>query len=566
MTNIARHKKLLYILLIFIVYNSFFINKAFHIDDPFTISITRAVSQNSFIPVDFYHPRVTNGYFFGNPPFLGYFYLPFIKLFGEKEIVFHIASLPFSLLAIIAMYCLSLRFVRKGSRILPVLFLISTPAFIIMSQSIMLDIPELALMLSAIASFIYGIDRNDRKLLFIAGILSTSAILVKYSGVLIIPIMVIYILFFARKRFLLFLLIPLTVLIVWIIYNMPFYKNLIFIPLLLKRIEMLSFDVVLTRFFACLSFVSGTALINLLLIPFILYNRKNKLLLLGSLPVGFCPFIFKKIFIEYTFIEKFFLAFLFVSSIFLLLVIFKKGTFSSPNKIGNKDKLFLGLWLLIVLVFNVLLQFVSARFILFLFPPMFLIISNELSIHNSYFSLNSKKIVPLLVSVTVLFSTFLAIGDYHFADTYRDFVKNLKKEIPSKKKKYVSPPSYSACYTWGYAYYLNRYYPISFDANAWQRNNIDRRDLFLALPNEPVLPIVLKGMNDFTRFDSPDFKRILVKERTYESNVFLHNRRYRVGFYSHDWGMLPFKLFIRKRISEKFSIYVFVSRDVPAAF
>ncbi len=194
MPNIIRSRKFICLLLAFVIYNLFFINKAFHIDDPSTIYIARAINQN---PLNV--PRVLC---LSNPILIGYYYAPIIRLFGEREIWLHIFYLPFSLLAIISMFFLGLRFIGKG--LLPALSLIVSPAFLIMSHNIMLDIPVLAFSLSAIAAFIYGIDKNDNRLLFLSGVLAGMAGLIKYSGLMVIPIMFIYALLFSKKRFCLF--------------------------------------------------------------------------------------------------------------------------------------------------------------------------------------------------------------------------------------------------------------------------------------------------------------------------------------------------------------------------
>ena len=155
--KVEKHKNFIILLILFTIYNFFFVNKAVHIDDHFTISIAKAVNEN-FLNV----PKV----FFSNPILLGYYYAPIIKLFGEEEIWLHIFYFPFTLLAIISMYSLSLRF--TGKSLLPTLFLVSTPAFIVMSQDIMLDIALLGFFLGSVALFTYGLDRDDNRLLILS--------------------------------------------------------------------------------------------------------------------------------------------------------------------------------------------------------------------------------------------------------------------------------------------------------------------------------------------------------------------------------------------------------------
>jgi len=518
------------------LYNLFFINKAFHIDDTFTINIAQAVNKN-FINV----PYV----FFSNPILLGYYYAPVIRLFGESEIWMHLFYLPFSLLVIASMYFLSLRFTGKG--LLPTLSLVVTPAFIIMSHNIMLDIPLLGLFLTSLAVFIYGIDKNNKKLLFLSGVLAGLTVLVKYTGLILIPLMLFYCLLSDKRKYCLFLMIPIFLFSIWCVHNIIFYRSLPFIQALLMRLHPLSAGTILKRVFTCLSFISGTSIILFLLTPFILVNRKEFFLLFSSFPIGLCPFLIKSIFGEYTFIEKVFLSLLFVLSLFLIFSMLKLYLSSRSKKSYNKDRQFLFLWFFIILFFNISSQFVTARFILLLFPPMLLLFYEKI-ITSRIYSKNifRKLIIPFHV-IVFLFSTVLAIGDFRFAGIYRDFVEYLQKNY-SDKMLYFGRLSYSDYYAWGYSYYLNRYFPYGESKNSL----IHSQDIFLASPTEAVLPIVIQGKsftNDF------NLNRFLVGEVDYKSHVFLHNRKQRTGFYSYDWGLLPFKITFGKSTLEKFNIY-----------
>lgn len=537
MTNIIRHKNILYLSFSLIVFNLFFINKAFHIDDPFTIDIARAVNQNFL-----YVPHV-----FSNPILLGYYYASVIRLFGENEISMHIFHLPFVLLAIISMYILSLRFIGKS--ILPTLLLATSPAFLIMSHNIMLDIPMLGFFLCALATFIYGTDRHDNRLLFLSAILAGVASLIKYSGLMLIPIMFLYALLHSQRRSYLFLIIPICLFFIWLIHNIIFYKHFPFIDDLLIRLKEWSPNIILIRIFACLSFISGTSISSLLLLPFFLCNKNNAFLLFISLPIGLCPFILKNPFAEYPVFEKSFLSLLFISSLFIILIIFKISLFC--KKSYSKDKLFLFLWFFIFLIFNIFCQFVTARFILLLFPPMFLIMYNELIVNHIHLSSIFKKAIKFVVLFTILLSTILAIGDYHFAGVYRDFIKYLKKEIPADSNIYSCSASYSYYYSWGYSYYLNKYYP---QIATYHKKNL--QDILFITPSELVLPIVIQNLSISPEFNNPDFYKISIERF---SHVFLHNRKHHTGFYSYDWGLLPFKISLFSSTLEKFYIYRFVA-------
>ncbi|MBU0694600.1 MAG: glycosyltransferase family 39 protein [Candidatus Omnitrophica bacterium] len=546
---LRRYNSLFILVVLLIIYNSFFLNKAFHIDDPFTIDIARAVNKN-FLNV----PQV----FFSNPILLGYYYGPIIKLFGEREIILHIFSLPFALLAIVAMFILSVRFTKKG--LLPTLFLVISPAFLIMSHNIMLDIPLLSFFLGALAAFVYGVDKDNNFLLFFSGILAGMAILTKYSGLMVLPLMFIYAWLFSKRRCGLFLLIPLAVFFLWNIQNIIFYKRCIFLGALLYRLRSFSFHVILERIFASLSFISGTSIVSLFLAAFFLRKRNCIFLFLLSLPVSLCPFLMKGYFIDYTNWCKLALSLFFVFSLFIIFILFKNGLAALIKKPRGKDKddIFLSLWFFLLLGFTIFIQFVAARFILLLFPPMFLLIYRELSRHKVYFLPKFKKMISFSIIITGLISTILAIGDYHFAGIYRDFPKVIKKISLSANKNICSPCDFYVPYNaWGYAYYLTKYFPrdlkgLFFNLEGWPEEMT--KDDIVILPSEPVLSAVVGGQWE-ERFKKLTQEMILSQRFCYKGNVALHNRRFHTGFYSHDWGLLPFYVSLRKIPLETFNVY-----------
>ncbi|MDO9066334.1 MAG: glycosyltransferase family 39 protein, partial [Chloroflexota bacterium] len=374
----------------------------------------------------------------GNPILLGYYCAPIISLLGEQEVWLHIFFLPFSLIVIISMYILSRRFIGRG--IFTALCLCITPVFVVMSQNIMLDIPLLAFFLGALATFIYGVDKDDKKLLFLSVILAGIASLIKYSGLLVILLMFIYALASSKKRYSLFLLISIFIFFLGCVHNLIFYNRIYFLVALLRRAKEFSINAIFIRIFACLSFLSGTSIISILLIPCLLRKKINQLLLAISLPVGLCPFLVKDPFIRYGNVEKGILALLFISSFFIIVIIFKACILSIFKKSRDNDSLFLSLWFIFLLIFTIGIQFVAARFILLLFPPMFLLIVKELNLSKISPSGGLRnKFIPASILITIIISTTLAIGDYRLAGVYRDFVSSLKEKLSLNKDIYFCP-------------------------------------------------------------------------------------------------------------------------------
>lgn len=571
-----KYKFLIIILILFIVYNLFFLNKAIHIDGYVTLTMAKDVKENLF--------ALSNNYV-SNPVLLGYYYAPILKLFGESETAFHIFHLPFSLLIIISMYFLSLRF-TKGS-FLPVLFLISTPAFIVNSQNIMQDIPMLSFFLVSVSLFVYGTDRDDKLLLILSGILTGMAILTKYSGLLLIPILTCYCFIFSKKRNCLYLIIPILIFLLWSIYTFYLYGNSAFIGgLIVKLKKFFNIEDILVRTLAGIEILSSSSIISILLVCFLL-KKKNLNLFLFSLLTGTCIiFLVGPSFLEYTIMEKFMLAIFFVSSLFIIMIIFKTGLSFFSNRKENKDNLFLSFWFFLILIFTIFIQFIAARFVLILFPPMFLVIYNQIQSDSMVFKSRFRKSILVFIIITFIISTIVAIGDYHYAGIYRDIVSYVKElDIAPQNQIYFLAAG------WGYNYYIIKrgykllifpqfqaiyiptytwywwydYYRMEVKKNFMRigkykgRELIEEQseddDIFIVVPTGNSLPNIQfrqRVLNNLTKFG---WNKKLVNCHNYFGNIILHHKKFHTGFYSHDWGFFPFKLFSRKQLMESFKIY-----------
>lgn len=530
-----KYRALILIIIAFVCYNSLFINKALHIDDPPTLGIARVAN------IDFF--RAAKGYY-TNPPLIGYYYAPIIRLCGEKEWVLHLFYFPFSILAVISMYFLCQRF-AKGSQF-PLLFLIVTPAFIISSHSIMLDIPLLAFFLTAITSFVYGLDKNNNILLSISGVCAAAAILTKYAGLMLIPILLLYGLFHSHRKKTVFLLIPLGVFALWNAYCIFVFREFFFYKRLMPWLERYLFNGIGIRMLAVLSFLSGTSVIVLLLSPF-LANRKNAWSLVLSFFAGTMPFILQDIFIEYTIFEKSALAILFSASAFMLILVCRNSIRGIIRQ-DCRDQIFLGVWFLLALAFSLLTNFIAARFFLLLFPPLFLLLHHELADNP----LLRPRWIAYAVFITLFISTILALGDYQAAGAFRHFTSYASRKFPERDNTYFFTSGYYL--SWEYPYYLQRDFS-DFNTHKDLVQNSPDYYAILITPTEALLPIVVLKKDEFDRYISENYRSILRQSVSYYGKVFLHHKRYRTGFYCHDWGLLPFVFSLKERPLERFEVY-----------
>ncbi len=211
------NRKLILIAIVFtMVLNLPFLNKPITIDDPVVLEVAEQIVKEPLRPYscwinwlgDFLPMFDTTT----NPPLTSYFLAPFLAIWGYNEIALHTGMLVFPLMIALGMVALSRRF--TGGSIWPVLLVITSPALSV-SNNTMRDVPGTAFIVAAVACFVYGCDRDSRKLLFWGSFFAGCALLVKYSQLIVFFVFIAYALLNRKPRHLLWLLVPLAMLGVW---------------------------------------------------------------------------------------------------------------------------------------------------------------------------------------------------------------------------------------------------------------------------------------------------------------------------------------------------------------
>ena len=194
-------------------------DKAFHIDDTAHLEMARWIAQQPLRPLsgllswgnDFEPIYVTN-----QPPL--YFYLMALigTLFGWTEAAMHSVMALFSLWAILVFYRLSRLWLKDHAIWLTSLLALS-PAFVL-GQNSMVDIPLLAIWMQFFFVLLSPSQHASRRL-FWASVFCTFALLVKYTSLVLVPILMLHIVWHRRFMHLFYLLIPIGALGLWSIFN-----------------------------------------------------------------------------------------------------------------------------------------------------------------------------------------------------------------------------------------------------------------------------------------------------------------------------------------------------------
>src|SRR5665811_1824611 len=185
-----------------------FIFKAFHLDDTVFVWLGQQKLDDPFslgLPDHGYEGNFFSLYLDTHPPLFTSYLSLLIRLFGGSgEVGLHLGMIMFPVLAAVSMFYLGRRF--TDSPLTATLLLIVTPGFMVMSQSVMTDVPALSLWLAAIASYVYAIDRDDgrTRLLTLAGVFTSLAILTTYQSFSLLPLLFVYALLKRRVTCLLY--------------------------------------------------------------------------------------------------------------------------------------------------------------------------------------------------------------------------------------------------------------------------------------------------------------------------------------------------------------------------
>src|SRR6266851_1336269 len=150
------------LLLLAVLYTGLNACKPLHIDDTAYYWYARQISQHPFDPYGFTllwydEPNEANDIL--APPVFPAWWALCIRLFGEVPLLWKLGLLPWCLLLTMALHALFRRFATGLEMSLTWLTMLS-PA-LLPSLNLMLDVPALALSLSAICLFLGACDRNS---------------------------------------------------------------------------------------------------------------------------------------------------------------------------------------------------------------------------------------------------------------------------------------------------------------------------------------------------------------------------------------------------------------------
>lgn len=506
-----------------------FLGKAISIDAPVFVAVAERIVEIPWDPFGFEmvwdstspHAAAFNR----NPPLLSYYLAAWIAPFGTHDGLLHAALLPFPLIAALSFLGIARRV--AGAGLAPAALLVCTPAFFVLSTTVMLDLPMLACFLFAVYALLRGREPDGIRWQWASGVAAAATGLMKYVGFAVAPLLAAGVLLLYSRDFRALLRVLGPALLAWGLwgaYTWSVYGTVHFLG---------STDVVIDKhadefwnqLLSTPVFYGGALLFPIALwLTTLARGRKGSELavlglLLGTAVVTFVlpdgePSRRHPIDVE----ESVFAAVGFAGAFFLW------GSCLRPQRI-REDPLeaFLVLWLLGFLAFTTLFNWhVNAADALLAAPPVLLLL-----FRNDALRPGARQVIGCL-AVMLPLSLLLATADAIQAGVYRRAAADIAEEIGER------PGSRWFVGQWGLHHYLGR---IGFQAVVppmYGRSDIEEGDWLASARNVSQID-VSHEMSGYRREPG-------VWSREYRSWLPLRttNPDAGAGFYSHHYGYVPF--------------------------
>jgi len=171
-----------------------FINKPFHIDDTVFLRVAQRILEYPLAPYEFsYSWNATHQSIWKqslHPPLHSYLLAIVGMTTGFGEIPVHLWGLCFAFGAVFLMYRLAARFCQFPMT--ATLASLAAPAFLVSATTAMADVPMFFFWLLAVYVTVHAGDEARPTRLWVAGLAASAAVMTKYFGIALVPLLVVY--------------------------------------------------------------------------------------------------------------------------------------------------------------------------------------------------------------------------------------------------------------------------------------------------------------------------------------------------------------------------------------
>ena len=512
-----------------------FLNQPFHMDDPGFIEYARA-RQDAPLEMqlhDYVFFGVRNETFFDTHPPLVSAYIATLMYVsgGESELLFHGAFLIFPLLAGISMYFLARKFTRHS--LLGTLLLMGTPGIIVMSHTVMSDVPGISFWLATVALYVYGLERRSLGLMALCGITMTLGIFTSYQVLSVIPLLFVYAA--VRRELSILALLP------FMLPISSFASYMVWHTVATGSLPRFSYGEGAPM--AWYSMVQkGTSVLVTLAAATIFFGILYRVLIVKVW--DYYVYVVLLLPIAVSIISQYLRGFFSAPSAVLVILLMPLGMIfiyqiyaegwerlraerDRPRALAKT--LLLLLWLTGVLFYVVVLMpYSSVRYLLPLFPPLVLLFVNLVETRFAGSEARVHNILLAAVVSTTALGLLVAAADLELARANRDVSQNEVRDLGGMLAA-------EGKHLWFAGEFGLRYY---MEEGGYQELPLDK------LPDEGDM-IIQSPLGNWRAFSEELDHRLELYERIDYGGyipVRVTSHRSNAGFYGSHWGILPFSL------------------------
>jgi 4-amino-4-deoxy-L-arabinose transferase-like glycosyltransferase len=415
MTSLKKYSAYLWIAAFVLGDIALFSSRAVYLDEPFFLALAHSPRNHWLFFED--SQRVIFGLLYpvfgggSHPPAVVYYLSALFSLLGHfSEIPFRLLYSIFGLAAAFGLYGLARQ--RCASPLGVTLLFAASPAFFLMSQTLMMDVPMLGFLLLGLHFYFDPIDGRPPRLI-LAGICFSLSALTGYTA--LVPLACLFVSALltqqSRSRLATVAVAP-CFLAIWLVLMLLYYHKDPLTPVIRY---FAAYRSPAHNILATPSFLGGVTVFPWL---FLMMLRKGKetgtLLVIASFAVATAL----SFFIDWKSFGYGLWFILLASSGTALLLLFASEAVRTVRNKWTPLELFIVMWFPATVFFFILVaQFISARYLLLAMPSLYLLLFNRST---------SRSLVAVFVP-TLIVSLLVAIADYRFVNTYPAWVSaNIK--------------------------------------------------------------------------------------------------------------------------------------------
>jgi len=442
------NKKLLLLLLIWVLVTSLNINKAVHIDDTGDLEIAEEIIKNPFHPMSGYVNWGNSAepiYVLNQPHLFFYLLAACIYFFGESEIALHLLISLFSLLCILFFYGLVNNLKVKNPTAWTIFFALG-PGFI-PSQNLMNDIPMLSFWLVFFWAILHPvIPMQGNKYYVFASLAAAAAILTKYLSLVLLPILIIDILLKKRWNAIWVIVIPVFSLVGWSLFNYLDYGG---IHILERKNFPFGFWNGVYNSINWIIALGAVAPFSFLIIRDLYRMKIGRIIVLAGVLFFFVITLIRTPYF-YTGLKVGILGGCFFGNgLSLLLICFFCGyqrLWKKEYKYKDEERLLvvLLLWILGSMAFIILfVPFPAVRHVIVAIPAILLILGSYI------YKRGMNRIFYCAIVITIVSGVIMSLSDWEYANVYRVGASRIKDQLKSTSTIWFSGH-------WGWQWYAKR--------------------------------------------------------------------------------------------------------------